>query len=147
MSAFLLFSQAKRAEMKEQHPDWPITQIAKGLGVAWRIASEKDKKPFDKKAKALKKEYLKKKERYDKEKAKTARPKRPMSAFLLFSQEKRNGVKEANPEMKITDVSKELGKMWRAENDHSKWEAKAGKLKAKYAKALEKWKAKQEEEA
>lgn len=40
-------------------------------------------------------------------------PKRPMSAFLKFSQKRRSMVKERNPDMSNTDVSRLLGEMWR----------------------------------
>jgi HMG (high mobility group) box len=37
-----------------------------------------------------------------------------MSAFLKYSQKRRQEVKEANPEMNNTDISRLLGEMWRA---------------------------------
>ena len=40
-------------------------------------------------------------------------PKRPMSAFLKFSQTRRKVVKSQNPYMSNTDVSRLLGEMWR----------------------------------
>lgn len=40
-------------------------------------------------------------------------PKRPMSAFLKYSQHMRKFVKEQNPDMANTDVSRLLGEMWR----------------------------------
>jgi len=39
-------------------------------------------------------------------------PKKPLSAYFLFSQEERLKVKGTNPEMSITEVAKELGKRW-----------------------------------
>eukprot|EP00590_Aulacoseira_subarctica_P000064 CAMPEP_0172437952 /NCGR_PEP_ID=MMETSP1064-20121228/72535_1 /TAXON_ID=202472 /ORGANISM="Aulacoseira subarctica , Strain CCAP 1002/5" /LENGTH=445 /DNA_ID=CAMNT_0013186469 /DNA_START=311 /DNA_END=1648 /DNA_ORIENTATION=- len=39
-------------------------------------------------------------------------PKRPMSAFLRFSQTRRKMVKDQNPDMSNTDVSRLLGEMW-----------------------------------
>jgi HMG (high mobility group) box len=44
-------------------------------------------------------------------------PKRPMSAFLKYSQNKRSDVKEQNPSMSNTDVSRLLGEMWRNASD------------------------------
>lgn len=41
-------------------------------------------------------------------------PKRPLSAFMLFSQEERLKVMEENPDFLVTDVAKELGKRWAA---------------------------------
>jgi HMG (high mobility group) box len=40
-------------------------------------------------------------------------PKRPMSAFLYYSQGKRSEIKSENPDMKNTDVSRILGDLWR----------------------------------
>jgi hypothetical protein len=40
-------------------------------------------------------------------------PKRPMSAFLKYSQTRRAVVKKDNPDMSNTDVSRLLGEMWR----------------------------------
>lgn len=40
-------------------------------------------------------------------------PKRPMSAFLKYSKKRRSAVKEQNPDMGNTDVSRLLGEMWR----------------------------------
>jgi len=43
------------------------------------------------------------------EKEEKKKPKRPISAYIYFCKEKRPEVKEANPEMKATDITKELG--------------------------------------
>lgn len=47
-------------------------------------------------------------------------PKRPMSAFLYYSQEKRSHVKQNNPGMKNTEVSRILGKMWQDATDEER---------------------------
>jgi len=39
-------------------------------------------------------------------------PKKPLSAYFLFSQEERLKVKEENPEFSIIDVAKEIGRRW-----------------------------------
>merc|ERR1711963_279160 len=39
-------------------------------------------------------------------------PKKPLSAYFLFSQEERLKVKAENPDYSITEVAKELGKRW-----------------------------------
>jgi hypothetical protein len=45
-------------------------------------------------------------------------PKRPMSAFLAFSNPRRGMVKQNNPEMNNSQVSKALSKMWKEAPDH-----------------------------
>jgi len=44
-------------------------------------------------------------------------PKRPMSAFLYFSQDHRGQLKEKNPTMRNTEISSILGKLWRDATD------------------------------
>merc|ERR1712203_827560 len=43
-------------------------------------------------------------------------PKKPLSAYFLFSQEERLKVKAENPDYSITEVAKELGKRWASLN-------------------------------
>ena len=55
-----------------------------------------------------------------------AAPKRGCSSYIFFCKDKRTEVKEANPDMKGTDVTKELGRIWRDET--------SDKQKKKYSK-------------
>lgn len=50
-----------------------------------------------------------------------------VSGYLLFSNDHRDGVKKSHPEMKFTDVGKELGRMWGAltEAQKAEWNARA----------------------
>jgi hypothetical protein len=50
----------------------------------------------------------------DSKKIKESKPKRGISAYIAFSNEKRDEVRAANPQSKITDVSTILGKMWKS---------------------------------
>jgi hypothetical protein len=47
-------------------------------------------------------------------------PKRPMSAFLKYSQKRRTMVKVQNPNMSNTDISRLLGEMWRSASPSEK---------------------------
>jgi hypothetical protein len=50
-----------------------------------------------------------------------AAPKRGCSSYIFFCKAKRSAVKDANPDFKGTDVTKELGRIWREEtSDKSK---------------------------
>ena len=46
-------------------------------------------------------------------------PKRPMSAYMFFSNDARAEVKKENPDFKITDISKALGVKWGGMSDVS----------------------------
>jgi hypothetical protein len=62
-------------------------------------------------------------------------PKKPLTGYIRFSQEKRAKVKEENPELKGTEVMKKLGEMWKALSDKKK-----EKYNAPYKTELEAWK-------
>ena len=55
-----------------------------------------------------------------------AAPKRGCSSYIFFCKDKRTEVEEANPDMKGTEVTKELGRIWREET--------SDKQKKKYSK-------------
>lgn len=63
-------------------------------------------------------------------------PKRPTTAFFFFAQDQRGKIKEENPDMKITEISKELGRLWKELSDKQKekYTAMAVKDKGRYEK-------------
>eukprot|EP00727_Mastigamoeba_balamuthi_P009033 m51a1_g4752 putative nhp6ap (322) ;mRNA; f:411485-412748 len=63
LTAYMYFVQENREEMAKKHPKEKVTEIAKRLGESWRKLKEKEKAPFEERAK-------KDKARYEKEKAK-----------------------------------------------------------------------------
>lgn len=46
-------------------------------------------------------------------------PKRAQTAFLIFINDKREQIKNENPGIKVTDISKKGGEMWRELKDKS----------------------------
>ncbi|KAM0747747.1 hypothetical protein T439DRAFT_328412 [Meredithblackwellia eburnea MCA 4105] len=71
-------------------------------------------------------------------------PKRPLSAYMFFSQENRNAIKDENPNASFGDVGKLLGAKWKdmsdaekkpyntsAENDKIRYESEKAKYDAK----------------
>ena len=80
-------------------------------------------------------------------------PKRPNSAYFIFSNEKRPSLmeksKKENGKVAVTDVSKELGKMWKELNAKKKkpFEDKAVKDKERYEKEMAEYNAKKQAEA
>ncbi|XP_055856394.1 high mobility group protein Z [Episyrphus balteatus] len=69
------------------------------------------------------------------------RPKRPLSAYMLWLNETREEIKKDNPGSKVTDIAKRGGELWRAMKDKSEWEAKAIAMKEKYTKDLKEYEA------
>lgn len=68
-------------------------------------------------------------------------PKRPMSAFLYFSLGKRKQLKDENPTMKNTEVSRLLGEIWRnaTEEERRPHVEKEKEEREKYKIAIAQW--------
>lgn len=60
------------------------------------------------------------------------RPKRPLSSYMIFLSGQRERIKREHPEMKITEIAKLGGQMWRALEDKSKWHQEAAEAKDRY---------------
>jgi len=64
------------------------------------------------------------------------RPKRPLSAYMLWLNDTREQIKRENPGIKVTEVAKRGGELWRALKDKSKWDQKAVEAKERYTQQL-----------
>nr|XP_043069058.1 high mobility group protein D-like [Drosophila bipectinata] len=69
------------------------------------------------------------------------RPKRPLSSYMLWLSSIRESIKEDNPGIKVTEVTRKAGELWRSMTDKSEWEAKAAKAKEDYVCAMREYKA------
>lgn len=67
------------------------------------------------------------------------KPKRPLSAYMLWLNETRVAIKKENPEFKVTEVAKKGGELWRGLKDKSEWEAKAVVAKQNYIRAVQEY--------
>lgn len=47
------------------------------------------------------------------------KPKRPLSAYMLWLNSAREQIKRDNPGIKVTEIAKKGGEMWRAMKDKS----------------------------
>ncbi|XP_017107387.2 high mobility group protein D-like [Drosophila bipectinata] len=64
------------------------------------------------------------------------RPKRPLSSYMLWLSSIRESIKKDNPGIKVTEVTRKAGELWRSMTDKSEWEAKAAKAKEDYVCAM-----------
>jgi hypothetical protein len=67
------------------------------------------------------------------------KPKRPLSAYMIWLNSARESIKKENPDFKVTEVAKKGGELWRGLKDKSEWEAKAATAKQNYIKALQEY--------
>ena len=139
-SAFILFSQAERANLKRDRPDASNTELFKQLGERWREADADTKARYEAMYQANKAKVDDERRVYastvdqaasngapvassskspgeakSKKKAPTDpnAPKRANSAFILFSQAERANIKRENPEATNAELFKRLGEKWR----------------------------------
>lgn len=98
------------------------TEIAKLVSEAWKGLDPEEKKTWEDKADQDKARYEAEKALYkgpwkipsNKRKTKDpSAPKRPMSAFLAYSNSRRAGLKRDNPKSTNADLSRMLSKTWK----------------------------------
>ena len=152
----MCFSKEFRNNFKTENPDDKSTfaELSKTCGQMWKTMSDEDKKKYFGMSSLDKERYLKalinneqnEKENENLKKKKKRKsvkdpnePKRPWSAYFYFCDERRKDVKEQNPELKVTDVAKILGKMWNECTEKQIYEEKSLKAKEVYKKKLEEY--------
>ncbi|XP_033246730.1 FACT complex subunit Ssrp1 [Drosophila miranda] len=70
----------------------------------------------------------------------TGKPKRGTSAFMLWLNDTRESIKRENPGIKVTEIAKKGGEMWKELKDKSKWEEAANKDKIRYQEEMRNYK-------
>lgn len=96
------------------------------------------KEPKRSKTKTISEKPRKRRQKKEKDENK---PKRPQSAYFLWLNEHREQIKEENPGITITEISKLAGVRWKEVGDKTKWEKKAAEAKAEYEVAMKEYKA------
>ncbi|VDN14108.1 unnamed protein product [Dibothriocephalus latus] len=119
LSAYTIFVQCTREEQKKKNPNANIefAAFSKDCSAKWKGDAKKKKKNKDPNA-----------------------PKRPMSAFFLFSQDERPKLRQLHPDWTVGQMAKELGVRWEQCKNRSKYNAQAVAEKARYEKAVEDYK-------
>jgi len=120
-----VFFAKKRDEVKAANPDAKgMLEQNKILSEMWAALTEEQRAEYPPEPAAPKpvKEPREKKEKKVRD---PDAPKKPLKGFMLFSQQKRPEVVEAHPEMKFTEIGKEIGKLWQALSDDEKAAYKA----------------------
>ncbi|CAH8534073.1 unnamed protein product [Heterobilharzia americana] len=152
MNAYALFLQSMHADHKKKHPNVSLDfkTFSKECSEQWKNLSAKEKKKFKDLADKDKERYKNEMEHYEppadegrakKRKKDPDAPKKALSAFFLFCQDERPKVKSENPDWKVGDIAKELGKRWEHCKNKAKYESLAQVEKQRYDKAMQKYKA------
>jgi hypothetical protein len=149
-SSYICFFMSKQAEIKEELGDKAtVTAISKRSAELWKHLPTVERAHWDDIAAKDKQRYMVEKASYTgpwqvpwkRAKKDPSAPKRPMSAFLFFSQGRRSEIKKQNPELKNTEVSRLLGRMWRTapEEERNPHIEKEKGERAKYKVAIAAW--------
>jgi len=156
MSSFMMFANERRPELKKANPNLKITEMGSELGKIWKTFSPEEKKKYEELAARDKARYLKEmatykppeesdsssdgggRKRKKKKKKDPLKPKRAMSSFMYFQNEKRQSVRDANPSLKIPDIGKKMSEMWKelSEDEKKKYVDQAEKDKERYRKEI-----------
>jgi hypothetical protein len=118
-SSYIIFCGAKRDEIKKKNPEMKATEITKKLGEMWKALNDKQKKKYVDDANKDKERYEGEMNEYvpsegfEKKNKKKSKAKRAPSGYIIFCGDKREEVKAENPEMKATEITKELGRLWK----------------------------------
>ena len=155
-SAYMIFCDKKRQDIKDSNPDMKMSDISKLLGSAWKEISPEKKEKYNKKAEKEKERYALEIKQYvrpsddellaqkgKKHKKEDGFPKGAKTAFMYFCDVMKAGVKEENPEFKGPDVTKELARMWKEDYGESEkretFVGQAKKDKERFVKEKEEW--------
>jgi len=162
LSAYFIFTNKRRQELKVQYPEKKLTELTTLMAVEWKAMDEDTKKGYQAQAIADKENYTRQMEEYkktsnytqyqvklsafkeeqkltaDTKAAKKPRdpnaPKRPATAYFLFTNKIRKATTAANPEMKITQLAKVMGQKWKeiSEDEKKELQAEADRLKEEH---------------
>jgi len=156
-SAYIFFSEHEKKEAERHGRALLFTEHSKLCGAKWKDLNDDEKAPFHKLAEKDRKRYEKEMEDYNppsdsdsederpKKKKKKQKdplaPKKNVTAYFHFAAEKRPGIKAKTPDISVTEVAKEIGKLWRELTADEKipFEQKAQEDKVRYQKEFEEY--------
>eukprot|EP00529_Nitzschia_sp_RCC80_P013178 CAMPEP_0113516192 /NCGR_PEP_ID=MMETSP0014_2-20120614/41398_1 /TAXON_ID=2857 /ORGANISM="Nitzschia sp." /LENGTH=596 /DNA_ID=CAMNT_0000412913 /DNA_START=275 /DNA_END=2065 /DNA_ORIENTATION=- /assembly_acc=CAM_ASM_000159 len=150
-SSYICFFTAKQPEIKERlGTTASVGEISKESAQMWKKLTPEEKSHWDHVAAKDKERYEAEKEAYTgpwqvsnkRQKKDKGSPKRPMSAFLHFSQTRRQAVKDDHPNMRNPEISRTLGEVWRGMSQEEKrpFVEREKVERGKYKVAMAKWK-------
>ncbi len=153
-TSWIFFLNANRDKLRKENPDAKMTEITKLASAQWKAISPADRAPWDAKALEDKERYATEMSTYvapepvfvlpKKKKVKSA-VKKATNPWMAYLNANRNKLREENPEVKMTDITKMASVAYKAlsDADRTEWVAIAEADKVRYAKELAEHNAKQ----
>lgn len=128
-TAYILFSNDMRQQVKASHPEMKSNELMTELGRLWKLLPEDQKAAYNIRFEAEKARYAEEMSTYtppapvvassSSAKAKSD-VKKPMNAYVFFCQDKRPQLMADNPNMKFGELTKVLAEKWKAMSDEEK---------------------------
>lgn len=131
-SAYILFSNVERENVKNENPKMTPKEIMKELGKKWKEADDDEKEKYRELAKEDKERFDEEMKNYvpvdeedtgDKKKRKKKAKNSPKNAsgpYIFFCKEEREKIKKELPDLKSQEILKELGQRWKLVKDTDK---------------------------
>uniref|UniRef100_A0A7S3K3K5 HMG box domain-containing protein n=1 Tax=Aureoumbra lagunensis TaxID=44058 RepID=A0A7S3K3K5_9STRA len=161
MSPYVTFVKEKWKEVHDSLPGAAAKDVMRTLGEQWNALSDSQKEKWKNLSDEDKARYASEMQAFegpstvavirrghDGARRKRNRkdpnaPKRGASAFLLFANEKRKALKDANPTLHNTEISRMLGAIWKTADDTTKapYVQAEAEARKEYGKAMEEYRA------
>jgi hypothetical protein len=164
LTAYMMFSQERRNQLRNEHPDAGFGQVGKLLGEAWAALPEADKQKFNEMAAKDKIRYQKELATYKEEHPESSddedrpakkkkkkkdplAPKKPCSAFFHFSKKMRPTIKQQHPDATFGQLGKIIGEQWAklGPDERKEFELAAAADKERYANEMKNYQARKRE--
>ena len=156
-SPYILFSIHRMDKLRQQMgSNTNVTSISKHVSDEWKALSESDRHKWFEQARFDKERYNAERSLYTgpwvipskRSRKDPSAPKRPMSAFLFYSQHKRKELKDLHPGLKNTDVSRLLGEHWNAaaEEERMPFIERERRERLVYNKDIAEWRQRKDDE-
>ena len=117
-SSYILFTKQYRADHANLS-DLSLGDMSKACGEAWKKLSDAEKDKYRQEAEKIRTEL--------RANDPPPPPKKPMSSYLAFAMVTRKVIIAEDPTLKLGDVSKKCGEMWKklSDEERAEWKKKA----------------------
>ena len=128
-TAYILFSNEMRESVKSKNPTMKSNEIMTELGRLWKQISDADREKYQKMFELERTRYETEmssyvppqvKETVTQKSKEKSDLKKPMNAYVIFSQEVRPLVKEREPSLTFGEVTQRLASKWNSMSDSEK---------------------------
>lgn len=153
-SAWIMFSNAERENLKTYHPNLDFGQQSQILSRKWKEMTEAQKQPYKLMHQEDRKRFLADKANLSEDDLKMLRthkrnlkikkkdrPRAGLSAYMFFVKSRRKELLASDPNLKFDQIGKRLGEIWATMDTAARapFEQQSSEDKARQSVELQKW--------